>query len=140
MPVASAQLIPTTDGALVYDTVNNVTWLANANLPASNRFGLPVCNGSNSTTTCINASGSMSYQAAAAWAAAMNAANYHGHSNWQLPTSPLTDNTCPLVGPNGGSFGYGCMGGALGSLFYLGLGLQSPNTGGPHSTQYSRPV
>jgi len=83
------------DGITVYDATNNITWLADFNLPASNRFGVPVCNGTNvGVRTCINPSGSMNYGAAVAWVAAMNAANYLGHSNWQLPTTPLVDNTC----------------------------------------------
>jgi hypothetical protein len=58
---ASGTLIPSSDGLTVYDTVNKITWLANANLPASNRFGLPVCNAS-ATAPCVNASGSMNYR------------------------------------------------------------------------------
>ena len=34
------------DGLSVYDTVNNITWLADADLPSSNRFGMEDCNGS----------------------------------------------------------------------------------------------
>jgi hypothetical protein len=30
------------DGTMVYDTANNVSWLANANSPATNRFGLKI--------------------------------------------------------------------------------------------------
>ncbi len=133
---ARAALQLSADGLTVYDPANNITWLANANTPAANRFGLPVCSGASiNLQTCINPSGSMSYQAAATWVAAMNAANYLGHGNWQLPTTALTDNTCPLVGPNGGSFGYMCMGSALGSLFYIGLALQAPNTPVPIPNQ-----
>ena len=90
---ASAPFQLSADGTTVYDTANNVTWLANADLPATNRFGLPVCDGTVNTKTCVNASGSMSYQAAAAWVAAMNAANYLGHNTWQIPTSPIRDNS-----------------------------------------------
>ena len=116
----------------VYDAANHLNWLANANLPATNRFGLPVCNGAAANLkACINASGSMTYQAAVAWVAAMNAANYLGHNNWQIPTNPLVDNSCPLVGPNGGSFGFNCTASALGSLFYNGLGLAASNTAVP---------
>ncbi|MCU1234999.1 MAG: hypothetical protein JWP63_2966 [Candidatus Solibacter sp.] len=54
------------DGLTAYDTVNDITWLADANLAASNRFGLPLCNGSGSRAqSCVNASGSMNYQTAA---------------------------------------------------------------------------
>src|SRR5580693_5313022 len=106
---ASGTLALSADGITVYDSANAVTWLANFNLPSTNRFGLPVCGSSAiDTKTCINASGSMSYQAAAAWVQAMNAANYLGHSNWQIPTSPLVDSNCSFIGPQNNSFGWNC--------------------------------
>ena len=119
--LAGQTLALSPDGLTVFDAANKVTWLADFNLPASNRFGLPVCNASNVSPTdskgCVNASGSMSYQAATAWVDAMNAANYLGHNNWQLPTTPLVDNTgCTFVGVNNGSFGFDCAAGALGWL------------------------
>ena len=128
---AIATLVPGPDGATVHDTVNGVTWLANFNLPASNRFGLPVCNGSTDAKSCVNASGSMTYQAAAAWVNAMNAANYLGHGNWQLPTTPITDAGCSFTGPQSNSFGFDCAASALGSLYYGALGLKAPNTAVP---------
>jgi len=127
---AGAALVPSPDGVTVYDTVNNVTWLADANYAASNRFGLPVCTGSGQQS-CVNPNGSMSYQSAAAWVAAMNAANYLGQSNWQLPTTPTTDPSCPKTGPNGNSFGFGCVANAYGALYSNGLGLRAPNTAVP---------
>jgi uncharacterized protein (TIGR03437 family) len=137
---AAATLVLSPDGITVYDTVNNVSWLADANLPATNRFGLPVCNASG-TAPCVNASGSMSYQAATAWVAAMNAANYLGHTDWQIPTTPIVDKGCGKTGPQGNSFGFGCTLGALGSLYYNALSLKPPatavpipaNTAGPFS-------
>jgi hypothetical protein len=83
---ARAASVLNPDGLTVFDNENNVTWLADANLPASVRFGLPVCTGS-STQPCVNPSGSMTYQSAVAWVKAMNAANYLGHTNWQLGAS-----------------------------------------------------
>jgi uncharacterized protein (TIGR03437 family) len=127
---ASAALVPSQDGLTVYDAVNNITWLANGNLPAANRFTLPVCNATN-PQPCVNASGSMNYQSALAWIAALNAANYLGHNNWLLPTSPVTDKSCGAVGPNGGSFAYGCINSAMGSLYYNGLNLKAPATATP---------
>src|SRR5580658_6252110 len=62
-------LIP--NGKTVFDTVNHVTWLANANLAATERFGLPLCDGS-VTEPCVNLSGSMNYESAEAWVAGMN--------------------------------------------------------------------
>ncbi|MGO9094684.1 MAG: hypothetical protein ACLQGV_05625 [Bryobacteraceae bacterium] len=126
----SAALVLSPDGITVYDTVNNIGWLADANLAATNRFTLPLCNASG-TQPCVNASGSMSYQAAAAWVQAMNAANYLGHTNWQLPTTPLADSGCGFTGPTNDSFGFNCAASALGSLYYNGLGLMAPNTAVP---------
>jgi hypothetical protein len=124
---ASAALLVSPDGTTVYDTATNVSWLVDANLAATNRFGLPVCPASGGAP-CVNPSGSMSYASAAAWIAAMNAANYLGHNNWQLPTTPITDNGCGKTGPQGNSFGFGCTLNALGSLYYNALGLKAPDT------------
>ena len=127
---AASTFVLSADGLTIYDSVNNITWLANANLPAANRFGVPVCNGSLGLQSCVNASGSMNYPTAAAWVAGMNAANYLGHNNWQLPTTPLNDKTCGKTGPNGQNFGYGCTAGALDTI-YNNVGLRSPNTAVP---------
>jgi len=62
----------------------------------------------------------MNWVGATAWVAAMNAANYLGHSNWQLPTTPLVDKGCGAVGPQKNSFGANCS-----------LGLTFPNTAVP---------
>jgi uncharacterized protein (TIGR03437 family) len=123
---AASTLVLSADGLTVYDTANNITWLADANLPAANRFSLPLC-GASSPAICVNAAGSMSYASAVAWVAAMTAANYLGHNDWQIPTTPLLDSNCGKTGPNGASFGFGCTAGALETL-YSGLGLKSPNT------------
>jgi uncharacterized protein (TIGR03437 family) len=127
---ASAALLLSADGLTVYDTANDITWLADANLPASNRFGIPLCSGAKSQQPCVNGTGSMNYASAAAWVQAMNAANYLGHSNWQLPTTPAGDPTCGRTGPSGGKFGFGCTAGALDSL-YNTLGFKAPNTAVP---------
>jgi uncharacterized protein (TIGR03437 family) len=134
---ASGTLLPSADGITVYDSANGLTWLANANLPATNRFGLPLCTPAG-TNVCVNASGAMSYQAAAAWVKAMNALNYLGHSNWQLPVSPIMDPTCSFVGPQNNSFGWGCTASALGSL-YISLGLSAPGSAIPPATISSAP-
>jgi len=128
---ANAALVLSADGITVYDTVHNVTWLVDTNLPARNRFGVPVCSGPIDTKTCVNPSGSMSYQAATAWVKAMNAANYLGRSNWQIPNTPILDSTCSFVGPQNNSFGWGCSASALGWLYYTALGLSAPNTAVP---------
>ena len=127
---AIGDVIVTANGNVVYDKTNNISWLADFDLPASNRFGLPLCDGAVNTKTCVNSSGSMSYQAAAAWVAAMNAADYLGHSTWQIPTSPIRDSTCGFIGPQDNSFGWGCSASAFGSL-YNALGLSAPATAVP---------
>ena len=134
LAAAASSLGLSADGLTVYDSVNNITWLANANLGASNRFGMPLCTGTtNGTAPCVDQNGAMDYASAAAWVAAMNAANYLGHNNWQLPTTPLLDKACGKTGPNGASFGFGCVLGALDSM-YNNLGLKSPNTAVPIPT------
>ena len=47
---AGVTLVLSTDGLTVYDATNNITWLADFNLAASSRFGLPVCSGSSIDT------------------------------------------------------------------------------------------
>jgi hypothetical protein len=124
-PPASAPLVPAADGQTVYDPNLNVTWLADADLAATQTFG--VAN--------VNKSGSMDYATALRWVAAMNAldrgAGYLGHNNWQLPTAPTEDKSCARTGRNGESFGFHCSGSALGSLYYGSLGLREPNTAVP---------
>jgi len=121
-------LVP--DGKTVYDVVNHVTWLADANLAKAFRFGLPLCVTS-SEVPCVNASGSMNFGSATAWVAAMNAANYLGHSNWQLPTTPMTEPCAGKPGTMGNSFGFDCDANALGYLYYKALGFKAPNTAVP---------
>jgi hypothetical protein len=46
----AAQLSP--DG-IIYDTVNNISWLTDGDLPATNKFGLPVCNDVTNPKMCV---------------------------------------------------------------------------------------
>lgn len=121
-PPANAPLVPAADGQTIYDPNLNVTWLADANLAATQTFGV----------SGINKSGSMDYAAALRWVAAMNALDhgvgYLGHNNWQLPTAPTGDKSCARTGRNGESFGFHCSGSALGSLYYRSLALREPDT------------
>jgi hypothetical protein len=133
-------------GETVYDSVNKVVWLADANLPAkilpdkmppdnNFRFGLPLCAPLTQAPTepCVNANGSMNYTSAVAWVQGMNDANYLGHSDWQLPTAPLKDPDCSGTGPAHyrEGFAFGCDEGALGYLYYIALGYKAPNTAVP---------
>lgn len=92
----------------VYDPAANVTWLANANLAASERFGVAE----------IAPSGAMPHTAARLWIAALNRARHLGESRWQLPPTVATDPTCSAKD----NFGFGCVGSPLGSLYYRFLG------------------
>ena len=65
-----------TDYQAYYDTDLNITWLADANLAASNTFG----------TAGIKADGSMSWDTAGTWITNMNTTNYLGYNDWRLPT------------------------------------------------------
>ena len=143
-------LIP--DGETVIDSVNNVVWLADANLaskilpdkmpPDNNfRFGLPLCPDPTivPTVACVNKSGSMNYTSAVAWVQGMNDANYLGHSDWQLPTAPLTDHRCSGTGPGpyNEGFAFHCKLGALGYLYYTAFGFHAPDTAVPfHPTRW----
>jgi Dockerin type I domain/Thrombospondin type 3 repeat len=81
-----------TDYRAYYDTVLNITWLADANYAATNTFGVPGIGG-------IYPAGAMTWDTAQAWIAAMNAANHLGFSNWRQPT--VTD-----TGPPGCDFAF----------------------------------
>jgi len=120
---ARATLSLSSDGSVIYDS-QGVVWLADANLPASMPLTVPLCS-SGVSPNCINANGSMNYYAAQKWVADLNAADYLGHNNWQLPATQSLTAGCTAVGPHGESFGYNCSGSALGSL-YQGLGLTAP--------------
>jgi|HubBroStandDraft_1064217.scaffolds.fasta_scaffold09971_2 hypothetical protein len=117
-----APLVPSADGATVYDPNLKVTWIADGNLASKQTFGV----------SGINKSGSMDYATALRWVAAMNKADngagYLGHNNWQLPTAPSKDASCARTGRHGESFGFHCSGSALGSLYYGSLGIREPNT------------
>jgi len=108
---ADAALVAAANGDAVYDTARNVTWLANANLAATQKFGVPD----------INPDGSMSWTTAQKWIAAMNAAHYLGTSQWSMPATKLPDDHCSQ-NPKSASFGFDCTGSELGDLYYNALG------------------
>lgn len=62
-------------GQAVYDACLNVTWLVNANLPATLPLGI----------SGIQSDGSMYWPTAASWIQALNATAYLGFSDWRLP-------------------------------------------------------
>lgn len=76
--------MPTTSGGTdfqaYYDDVLAITWLADANLPATYNFGLSRDN------YYQYLEGTLWWSAARSWIDRMNAANYLGASQWRLPT------------------------------------------------------
>ena len=116
----AAGLTPSQDGKTVYDGAARVFWLADANLAASETFGLKG----------INPSGSMPFRTAVEFVRRMNAygngAGYLGHNTWTLPATPSIDTPCTSKNVN--NFGYNCVNSAMGRLYYRGLGLRQPNT------------
>lgn len=125
---AQANLISALGGQVVNDTDLNITWLANANLSATNTFGLatgvdlgPNAGVTNVGPSTIYSNGAMTWGGALKWIGAMNAANYLGYHDWRLPTTLQPDATCQYQ--NGGvSDGYNCTGSEMGHLFYNELG------------------
>jgi hypothetical protein len=103
---------------LIYDTDLNVTWLANANLAASNTFGV----------AGIGGDGRMTWDTANSWIASMDSTNYLGYSDWRLPTTP---NLVSSIGTNQTSS-------ELGHLFYSELGGTSGvSIADSHNKNYS---
>lgn len=80
---ANAALLSRAGGHAYYDTTLNISWIADANLAATNTFGV----------ADITAYGAMGWSTANKWIGAMNGANYLGKSDWRLPT--VTDTGTP---------------------------------------------
>jgi len=114
-----------TDYQVYYDTDLDITWLANANLAATNTFGV----------AGVGPGGEMNWATAQAWIAAMNAASYLGHSAWRLPTvrpvngvafnyagsfNGSTDSSYNIGGPS--TVYAGSTGSEMSHLFYNSLG------------------
>lgn len=107
-----AALISRLGGQAVYDTEQDITWMADSNLAATNRFGV-----------AIPASGFMTWSTANDWISGMNAENYLGFNDWRLPVSVFPDAGCSVNG-SGTEFtaGMGCTASELDHLFYNGIG------------------
>jgi len=92
---AQATLSDLADGT-VFDDVLKVMWLQNANLAASETFGV------------AGAGSYMDWLTAKEWIAAMNAANYLGYRDWRLPdVSPVDEVAFDYTDVKDGSTDYG---------------------------------
>jgi hypothetical protein len=112
-------------GKIVYDANQGVCWAADANLA-----GRPAMRAALAVSG-VNPNGTMDFQTAQNWVAALNATGYLGHSDWQIPVTPLNDSTCDSTGTNGGSFSAGCTGSTMGNLYSLSLNLNYPASVAP---------
>lgn len=99
---------------LIYETDLNITWLQNANLAATQTFGV----------SGISSTGEMTGETADAWIAAMNAADYKGFNDWRAPIG----NANQCLGENCVPFTR--FGSELANLYYTELGNTA---GGPLS-------
>lgn len=103
----------------LYDNVTGVVWQQNANLAATNTFGV----------SGIRIKGVMAWNTANSWIAAMNAADYLGHNDWMLPTtSPVNGSSFTTnISYNGTTdVGYNITSPAsqLSNMYYVNLGLK----------------
>ncbi len=107
---AQAMLVDNGNG-LIYDSGDDITWLQDANLPATNNFGV----------AGVNPDGSLqNWSVAAALIDAMNTANYLGHSDWRLPTkTDIGQPGCQQVtGTGADDCGWNSKTGELADLYY----------------------
>ncbi len=103
---AQASLVART-GGMVYDTVNNITWAADANL---------------AQTSGYDADGKMTWAKAVAW---VDQLTLGGFTDWSLPT------TIPAI------YGYDKTGTQMGNLFYTQLGgVKGNSIATTHNTDY----
>jgi Protein of unknown function (DUF1566) len=119
---SEAALVSRAGGAAYFDSTLDITWLSDANLAATETFGL----------SGINAAGAMNWNTASEWIAALNSAAYLGKSDWRLPSTVQPDATCEFQLVAGSSLtpqGYGrfCRASEMGHLFYdEGVTAHSP--------------
>lgn len=122
-------------GGLIYDDVLDITWLQDANLAASNTFGLPYNanlgdhpddSWAANYIEYIHTSGAMTWGAALHWIDAMNAANYLGYDDWRLPTIIDTGTSGCSLAYSGTDCGWNVdtASSEMAHLYYVSLGNQ----------------
>lgn len=78
-------------GSAVYDCVTGYSWAADANLAASNAFGIAgnvtITDAKGAYTVPKISNGAMLFDTATQWIQAMNASQYLGASNWEMPAT-----------------------------------------------------
>jgi hypothetical protein len=135
-PTAAQGLTSVAGGAIIYDANQDVCWLADANLAGDPQIRAAVKlspQNPDGSTPVINPDGTMNYQTALNWVAALN--NYNGgkgwlnQNTWQLPTNPSVDPTC--TSSNTDNFGAQCTGSGMGNLYGVGLARTYPDSVAP---------
>lgn len=113
-------------GGLIYDTTQNLTWLADMNYALTSGYaaahGVPPY--PTVDTNAVYTTGGMGWAAAQRWAEGLV---YGGYDDWRLPTLNPSDTSCRIsrdLGDGSGPqhFGSGCIGGELSHLFVVDLG------------------
>lgn len=107
-PPAQAALISRLGGTAYYDDQLDITWLTNANLSASETFGV----------AGISSGGLMNWNTAQDWIAAMNSSGgtgYLGFSNWRLPDVDI-NNDFVIESCSTGSI---CLDNEFGHMYYF---------------------
>ncbi len=98
---ANAALLSRRSGQAYYDTVLDITWVADGNLAATRPFGL------SGLGTSTSGYGAMDWNTSQAWIAAMNAAGYLGVRDWRQSTVVDTDGPDPdSLGGDGCNLAY----------------------------------
>ncbi len=120
---AQAALVSVSGGQAVYDSDLDITWISNANLAATNTFGLATNvdlglypSDNSGVNGRILPNGAMNWPGALFWVDAMNAANYLGVNDWRLPVTLYPDRTCDSDPPSGF---INCTGSEMGHLYYV---------------------
>ncbi len=144
--VSQAALVPYTSAGvqLVYDDVQDLTWMRDANLfktqyDADNNVvadiigAVPTITSGNGIHSVVSGDfntshGLMTWYGAMAWAEWLGSIDYAGADNWRLPVTIQPDATCDSQFDPGAGFplqgyGYDCTGSDLGDLFYTVGGL-----------------
>lgn len=125
--VSVAELFDRGDG-LIYDNVLDITWLQNANLAASNLFGLTydeplgyyMSDNSGYEGYIYSFNNSMNWPGAMFWIDAMNTANYLGFNDWRLPDMDKNNDGTVVVCAT--STESECQDNEFGHLYYYGTG------------------
>ena len=90
---ANSALISRLGGQAYYDTILDITWLADTNYALDNQFGLTLSdNIFDDTANTIGSDGRTTWSNAHTWIAGMNTANHLGYNDWRLPMMMDTAN------------------------------------------------